>query len=127
MLNNDLSQQIKRNFPYKPTEEQENAVKSFAEFLFSPSADSVFLMKGYAGTGKTTLTSALVRTLDSLQRKVILLASYRKGSPKSFPDMRNIRLIRFIRRYIARKFFSNETDNFVANQNFAPKYAVHCG
>ena len=29
MLNNDLSQQIKRNFPYKPTEEQENAVKSF--------------------------------------------------------------------------------------------------
>ena len=60
MLNNDLSQQIKRNFPYKPTEEQENAVKSFAEFLFSPSADSVFLMKGYAGTGKTTLTSALV-------------------------------------------------------------------
>ena len=74
MLNNDLSQQIKRNFPYKPTEEQENAVKSFAEFLFSPSADSVFLMKGYAGTGKTTLTSALVCTLDSLQRKVILLA-----------------------------------------------------
>ena len=74
MLNNDLSQQIKRNFPYKPTEEQENAVKSFVEFLFSPSADSVFLMKGYAGTGKTTLTSALVRTLDSLQRKVILLA-----------------------------------------------------
>ena len=74
MLNNDLSQQIKRNFPYKPTEEQENAVKSFAEFLFSLSADSVFLMKGYAGTGKTTLISALVRTLDSLQRKVILLA-----------------------------------------------------
>ena len=84
MLNNDLSQQIKRNFPYKPTEEQENAVKSFAEFLFSPSADSVFLMKGYAGTGKTTLTSALVRTLDSLQRKVILLAPYRKGSQSLF-------------------------------------------
>lgn len=83
MLNNDLSQQIKRNFPYKPTEEQENAVKSFAEFLFSPSADSVFLMKGYAGTGKTTLTSALVRTLDSLQRKVICWLP-QEGQPKSF-------------------------------------------
>ena len=68
MLNNDLSQQIKRNFSYKPTEEQEKALKSFAEFLLSPSADGVFLMKGYAGTGKTALTSALVRTLEELQR-----------------------------------------------------------
>ena len=104
MLNNDLSQQIKRNFPYKPTEEQENAVKSFAEFLFSPSADSVFLMKGYAGTGKTTLTSALVRTLDSLQRKVILLAPTGRAA-KVFSGYAEHPAIRFIRRYIARKSF----------------------
>ena len=116
MLNNDLSQQIKRNFPYKPTEEQENAVKSFAEFLFSPSADSVFLMKGYAGTGKTTLTSALVRTLDSLQRKVILLAPTGRAA-KVFSGYAEHPAYTIHKKIYRQKVFSNETDNFVANQN----------
>ena len=116
MLNNDLSQQIKRNFPYKPTEEQENAVKSFAEFLFSPSADSVFLMKGYAGTGKTTLTSALVCTLDSLQRKVILLAPTGRAA-KVFSGYAEHPAYTIHKKIYRQKVFSNETDNFVANQN----------
>ena len=116
MLNNDLSQQIKRNFSYKPTEEQENAVKSFAEFLFSPSADSVFLMKGYAGTGKTTLTSALVRTLDSLQRKVILLAPTGRAA-KVFSGYAEHPAYTIHKKIYRQKVFSNETDNFVANQN----------
>ena len=74
MLNNDLSQQIKRNFSYKPTEEQDFTIKSFADFLFSSQADSAFILKGYAGTGKTTLMGALVRTMGELKRKCVLLA-----------------------------------------------------
>ena len=45
-----------------------------AEFLLSPSERDVFMLCGYAGTGKTTLISALVRTLVQLERRVVLLA-----------------------------------------------------
>ena len=74
MLNNYLVQQIKSNFSYKPTLEQEKAIKKLAEFLFSPKNEGIFLLKGYAGTGKTSLVGALVKTLDQLQQKCVLLA-----------------------------------------------------
>ena len=74
MLNNDLTQQIKQIFSYAPTEEQEKAIISFTNFLLSPDAQAVFVMKGYAGTGKTALVGAMVQTLALLGRKCVLLA-----------------------------------------------------
>lgn len=74
MINNYLERQIKENFPYQPTSEQEIAIKSLSEFLLSSCNEAVFLLRGYAGTGKTSLVGALVRTLDQLQQKSILLA-----------------------------------------------------
>ena len=67
-------QQIKQNFPYQPTLEQEKVMQRLSDFLFLPKNDAIFLLKGYAGTGKTSLFSALVRTLDQLQQKCVLLA-----------------------------------------------------
>lgn len=116
MLNNDLSQQIKRNFSYKPTEEQENAVKSFEDFLLSPSEDAVFLMKGYAGTGKTSLTAALVRTLDQLQWKTVLLAPTGRAA-KVFSGYAGHPAYTIHKKIYRQKVFSNETDNFMSNQN----------
>ena len=74
MIKNHLVQQIKENFPYQPTLEQEKVIKSLSDFLFLPKNETVFLLKGYAGTGKTSLFSALVKTLDLLQQKCVLLA-----------------------------------------------------
>ena len=74
MIKNHLVQQIKENFPYQPTLEQEKVIKSLSDFLFLSTDETVFLLKGYAGTGKTSLFSALVRTLDQLQQKCVLLA-----------------------------------------------------
>lgn len=116
MLNNDLSQQIKRNFSYKPTEEQENAVKSFANFMLSALGDSVFLMKGYAGTGKTTLTAALVRTLDQLQWKTVLLAPTGRAA-KVFSFYAGHPAYTIHKKIYRQKVFSNDTDNFVSNPN----------
>lgn len=116
MLNNDLSQQIKRNFSYKPTEEQEKAVKSFADFLLSLSGDTVFLMKGYAGTGKTTLTAALVRTLEQLQWKTVLLAPTGRAA-KVFSSYAGHPAYTIHKKIYRQKAFSNETDNFMTNQN----------
>ena len=67
MINNYLERQIKENFPYQPTLEQEIAVKSLSEFLLSTLADEVFILRGYAGTGKTSLVGALVKTMDQTQ------------------------------------------------------------
>ena len=74
MINTYLGQQIKTNFPYKPTFEQEKVVKILADFLLCREMDSLFLLKGYAGTGKTSLIGALVKTLDQLEQKCVLLA-----------------------------------------------------
>ena len=45
-----------------------------SDFLLSPDDKKVFVLCGYAGTGKTTLISALVRTMELLGRKTVLLA-----------------------------------------------------
>jgi exodeoxyribonuclease-5 len=74
MINNYLSTEIKRIFPFKPTEEQEKALTLLCDFLLSRQSDCIFMMRGYAGTGKTSLISALVRTLDKLKQPPVLLA-----------------------------------------------------
>lgn len=74
MINKYLASQIKVNFPFNPTVEQEISLEKLSDFIFSSDDRVVFMLCGYAGTGKTTLISALVRTLVQLQRRVVLLA-----------------------------------------------------
>lgn len=45
-----------------------------AEFVFEQSRESVFVLRGYAGTGKTSLVGALVRSMDQLKQKTVLMA-----------------------------------------------------
>jgi exodeoxyribonuclease V len=66
---------IGRHFPYTPTNGQDELVGMLAEFIgSSPLERQVFVLKGYAGTGKTTIISALVKTLPLLQIESVLLA-----------------------------------------------------
>lgn len=116
MLNNDLSQQIKRNFFYKPTGEQEITIESFVNFLFSPKTDAIFLLKGYAGTGKTTLISALVKTLDQLKQKCVLLAPTGRAA-KVFSHYAGHPAYTIHRKIYRQRTFSSELDNFVMNAN----------
>lgn len=116
MLNNDLSQQIKRNFLYKPTSGQEITIDSFVNFLFSPKVDTIFLLKGYAGTGKTTLISALVKTLDQLKQKCVLLAPTGRAA-KVFSHYAGHSAYTIHRKIYRQRTFSNELDNFVMNAN----------
>ena len=62
------------NFPFSPTSQQSEVITQFSEFIDKASINSLFLLKGYAGTGKTTLVSALINSLWSVGRKVVLLA-----------------------------------------------------
>jgi exodeoxyribonuclease-5 len=76
MINNYLIAQFKNYFPYIPTSEQASALEKIAAFLVATTSETptVFLLKGYAGTGKTSLVGALVKTLDALRQNVVLLA-----------------------------------------------------
>ena len=67
MINSCLLLQISRNFPHNPTENQKKVMETLVEFLLTPEPDVAFLLKGYAGTGKTSLVGALVRTLVELK------------------------------------------------------------
>lgn len=116
MLNNDLSQQIKRNFSYKPTDEQENTINSFTDFLLSSSSEAVFILRGYAGTGKTTLVSALVKTLGEVGRKCVLLAPTGRAA-KVFSHYAHHPAYTIHRRIYRQRVFSGEMDNFTLNAN----------
>lgn len=74
MITDELYRQIVAAFPFPPTSEQLEAVRMFAAFLFDADGHSVFVLRGSAGTGKTTVASLIVRTLDRLKQKVMLLA-----------------------------------------------------
>lgn len=74
MISNFFFDKIKQNFPFEPTPEQEKALHKIVEFLFLQQADSIFLLKGYAGTGKSSLLGALVKTMTEFKQKTVLLA-----------------------------------------------------
>lgn len=74
MLQHFISTKIVEQFPFEPTKEQHTLIESLGEFIFSEKREKVFLLKGYAGTGKTSVVSALVRAMNELQQKTVLLA-----------------------------------------------------
>ena len=116
MINNYLETQIKENFPYEPTFEQEIVLKSLATFLLSPRNDAVFVLRGYAGTGKTSLVGALVRTLDKLQQKSILLAPTGRAA-KVFSAYAGHPAFTIHKKIYRQQSFSNEVSNFSVNDN----------
>lgn len=62
------------NLAYEPNERQLELVAALSEFVLGTHADSIFVLNGHAGTGKTSLTGALVRTLSDVHRPAVLLA-----------------------------------------------------
>ncbi|MBR5148558.1 MAG: AAA family ATPase [Bacteroidaceae bacterium] len=74
MINSFLTEKIKENFGFVPTTEQSEVVHKMGQFLTSRHDMELFLLRGYAGTGKTTLVGALVKTLMELKQPVVLMA-----------------------------------------------------
>ena len=74
MIKDYLKEQILANFGYSPTNDQEKAVNEICNFIFSADPTEAFLLRGYAGTGKTSLVAALVKTMEQLERTCVLMA-----------------------------------------------------
>ncbi|MGB5358878.1 ATP-dependent DNA helicase [Eudoraea sp.] len=65
---------LKDNFPHSPTPKQEVALQQLAHFVLSVKKEEVYLLKGFAGTGKTTIVGAIVSNLWKTTMKAVLLA-----------------------------------------------------
>lgn len=74
MINEELKYRILQNFGFEPTVDQMYAVDLFARFMTDRDERAVMILRGSAGTGKTSLAGAIVRTMLELRQKVSLLA-----------------------------------------------------
>ena len=74
MIQDQLKYSILQTFGLPPTAEQEHALDVFADYMLDRQEHTVMILRGCAGTGKTTLAGAIVRALSRLGQKLILLA-----------------------------------------------------
>jgi exodeoxyribonuclease V len=74
MVQPDLGTVLLKYFPFEPTPGQQVLVDKLSRFVFSDDERSAFVLKGYAGTGKTTIIGALVKALPEVCMKCVLLA-----------------------------------------------------
>ncbi len=65
---------LQKKFPFKPTYKQDVFFQKIAIFLTEKDNNTIFVLKGYAGTGKTTVISTIVNNLIDINKKYVLLA-----------------------------------------------------
>ena len=115
MIKNRILDQILLFFPYKTTEEQRLALAEISDFIFSDE-EKILLLKGYAGTGKTSLLGALVKALNSLQQKTILMAPTGRAA-KVFSEYAGQKAFTIHKKIYRQKEFSNELSGFTLAPN----------
>jgi exodeoxyribonuclease-5 len=74
MVNDFLAAQIYGNFGFTPTFGQKKTIEKLSAWITDPQDGDIFILNGYAGTGKTTLIAALTAALGELKIKTVLLA-----------------------------------------------------
>jgi len=65
---------LNQQFPFTPTSKQDIALQQLSEFIFKSSKDQAYLLKGFAGTGKTTIISLIVTNLWKAKKSAVLMA-----------------------------------------------------
>jgi len=74
MITSRFYKTLSQNFPFSPTYKQDLFFKQIAEFITNENQEQIFVLKGYAGTGKTTVISNIVNNLIEVKKKYVLLA-----------------------------------------------------
>lgn len=74
MADNSLTNQIFTHLPFKPNQGQLNLINALSAFILYHGPRDVFVINGYAGTGKTSVIGAVIRAMASLKKPSILLA-----------------------------------------------------
>ena len=116
MIIDELKYKILQQFGFPPTQEQAHALEVFAEFLTDRDPHAVMILRGSAGTGKTTLSGAIVRTLKEIRQKVMLLAPTGRAA-KVFSLNSGSPAYTIHRRIYREKSFSGVEGQFNLNEN----------
>ena len=74
MITDELKTRVREALGLVPTVEQEQAIETFSQFMTDREEQATMVMRGCAGTGKTTLAAAMVKALQSLGQRLVLLA-----------------------------------------------------
>ena len=118
MIVDELARQITVSFGFAPTAEQAAAVDVFCRFMTDTDDHAVMILRGSAGTGKTTLSSAIVKTLARLGRKLVLLAPTGRAA-KVFSLNSGKRALTIHRKIYRQKTFAASGGCFNLNDNLA--------
>lgn len=117
MRQDELTYAIQQEFQKEPTHDQKQAIRTFIDFLTDTDRQSVMILRGSAGTGKTTLAGALVRAMQRLHQRVMLLAPTGRAA-KVFSLYSNHPAFTIHRRiYREQKFVGAEGGVFQLNNN----------
>ena len=116
MVVDELKYKILQQFGFPPTQEQANALDVFARFLTDRNPQVVMILRGSAGTGKTSLSGAIVRTLQSIRQKAMLLAPTGRAA-KVFSLNSGTPAYTIHRRIYREKSFSGVDGQFNLNDN----------
>lgn len=111
MIENFFLSKIKENFPFEPTPEQNITLEKIVDFLFVAKQETVFLLKGYAGTGKSSLLGALVKTMTEFKQKTVLLAPTGRAA-KVFSAYSNHAAFTIHKKIYRQRKFSEDIGNF---------------
>ncbi len=116
MTAGELTAEIFRSFGYAPSQEQLAAVNTFADFMLSPSSDSLMLMRGSAGSGKTAIASAIVKTMHRLGQRVVLLAPTGRAA-KVFATNSSLAALTIHRKIYRQRTYTGTNTPFNVNDN----------
>ena len=116
MIVDELKYKILEQFGFPPTSEQANALDVFARFMTDRNPHAVMILRGSAGTGKTSLSGAIVRTMKAIGQKVMLLAPTGRAA-KVFSLSSGSPAFTIHRRIYREKAFSGVDGQFNLNDN----------
>ena len=116
MTVDELYSMIVERFGFEPTAEQRQAIITFCRFLASRADRPAMVMCGSAGTGKTSLSAAMVKTLVALRQKVVLLAPTGRAA-KVFSLNAGLPAFTVHRRIYRQKTFTGDMTGFNLNYN----------
>lgn len=74
MTSNQFYQLLKKDLGHLPTQKQDLGLQLLAKFIVEEHLDYIYILKGYAGTGKTTMIGTLVKNIGKIKKKLILTA-----------------------------------------------------
>jgi ATP-dependent exoDNAse (exonuclease V) alpha subunit len=109
---------ILKAFPHEPTAQQSELFGRLDTFLTSDKGDECFILKGYAGTGKTTIVGALVKALRSYNYKYVLLAPTGRAA-KVITSYSGKKAFTIHKRIYRKKSALNVDESFMPGDNLA--------